>query len=124
MDHTAVLAARAARDLRRAGWNAHRCRLLRQAGPSRDQVGLDRSQRRANVAGTLLAVRTPPPGLLVVVDDVTTTGATLEEAVRALRAAPTRPDGSARPPMGPPIVVATVTVSTLVRGHASGSREH
>jgi predicted amidophosphoribosyltransferase len=50
---------------------------------SRDQVGLDRAQRQANVAGTLRGARVPP-GLLVVVDDVTTTGATLGEGIRAL----------------------------------------
>lgn len=52
------------------------------------QVGLDRVQRRANVAG---AFEWRGPGLrgesLLVVDDVTTTGATLEACAAALREA-------------------------------------
>jgi predicted amidophosphoribosyltransferase len=87
MDHMRELAGRAARRLRHAGRPANRLDALRHVGPSRDQVGLDRGQRRANVRGTLAAAGPLPPGLLVVVDDVTTTGATLGEAARALRAA-------------------------------------
>lgn len=85
-DHAAVLAARAARDLRRSGVPAHRCAVLRHVRASRDQLGLDREARRANVSGTL-AARATPPGLVLLVDDVTTTGATLAEGVRALRRA-------------------------------------
>jgi predicted amidophosphoribosyltransferase len=84
-DHMGVLAARAARRLRSRGVAAHRIAALRHMRDSRDQVGLDRAQRQSNVAGTLRGARVPP-GLLVVVDDVTTTGATLGEAIRALRA--------------------------------------
>jgi predicted amidophosphoribosyltransferase len=80
-------------------------RLLRIARRTDDQRGLDREARRRNVAGSLVArvaaaappvagtlrgasanVR-PAAGLrVVVVDDVVTTGASLAEAVRALRA--------------------------------------
>lgn len=60
--------------------------LLRARRAAADQRGLDRAARRANVAGAFVA-RRPPPGPIVVVDDVVTTGATLVEAVRALRAA-------------------------------------
>jgi predicted amidophosphoribosyltransferase len=119
-DHMAVLASHAARELRRAGWRAHRCRLFSHAHDSRDQVGLDREARRANLAGALRASDLPG-GALLVVDDVTTTGATLDEAVRALRAAP---PGSPLPGAGAtdwPILAATITVSTRVRGHASGT---
>lgn len=93
-DHAEVLAGRAAAQLRRAGIPANRFPALRHVRTSRDQLGLDRTQRRANVAGTLGA-RAAPPGLVLVVDDVTTTGATLTEAVRALRAAGVRVEGAA-----------------------------
>lgn len=89
-DHMAVLAGRAARALRGAGLPAHRCSALVQVRASRDQVGLARAQRMANVAGTM-AARPVPDGLLVVVDDVLTTGATMSEATRALGAATGRP---------------------------------
>lgn len=85
-DHMEVLAGGAARALRRRGVRAHRLPALAHVRGSRDQVGLTRAERAANVAGTL-AARPVPAGLLVVVDDVTTTGATLAEAARALRAA-------------------------------------
>jgi predicted amidophosphoribosyltransferase len=84
-DHTAVLAGRAARDLRRAGVPAHRCPGLEHVRASRDQVGLTRAQRTVNVAGSLRALDLPP-GVIVIVDDVTTTGATVAEAVRAVSA--------------------------------------
>lgn len=91
--------------LRRAGHRPRR--LLRQARRTDDQRGLDREARRRNVAHSLVA-RVPwqAPGAsrdasserrdgseqavrprVVVVDDVVTTGASLAEAVRALRAA-------------------------------------
>jgi len=59
-----------------------------------DQAGLDRAARAANVRGAFEVRRQRvlpgPPGRrpdLLVVDDVVTTGATLVEAARALRAA-------------------------------------
>jgi predicted amidophosphoribosyltransferase len=82
-DHTEVLAGRAARVLRGSGIPAHRCPALEHVRASRDQVGLSREQRMRNVAGSMRALALPP-GAIVVVDDVTTTGATLTEAVRAL----------------------------------------
>jgi predicted amidophosphoribosyltransferase len=85
-DHMHVLAARAARELRAEGLPAHRMAGLRHIRGSLDQVGLTRAQRRANVAGTLSCAAVPP-GVVVVVDDVMTTGATIAEAVRAVRVA-------------------------------------
>lgn len=85
-DHMMVLSGRAARVLRGRGISAHRCPALQHVRASRDQLGLDRTSRRANVHGTL-AGRSVPGGTVVLVDDVTTTGATLAEAARALRAA-------------------------------------
>ena len=45
----------------------------------------DRSSRRRNVIGMMTAGEAVPPGLFLAVDDVTTSGATLREAARALR---------------------------------------
>lgn len=60
--------------------------LLRVARAPRDQRGLDREARRANVGGVF--VSRPVRGRRVVlVDDVVTTGATLDDASRALRVA-------------------------------------
>jgi predicted amidophosphoribosyltransferase len=52
----------------------------------RDQSGLDHEQRRNNLQGALV-VRGNPAGLgrALLVDDLVTTGATLNEAARALR---------------------------------------
>lgn len=60
-------------------------RLLRPARRTGDQRGLGREERRANVALSLAATDAASRRV-VVLDDVVTTGATLAEAVRALRA--------------------------------------
>jgi ComF family protein len=81
-DHARRLAAATAR---RTGLRARP--LLRQARPVADSAGLTAAERALNLRGALRA-RRPLDGLRVlVVDDVVTTGATLREAVRALRAA-------------------------------------
>jgi predicted amidophosphoribosyltransferase len=60
---------------------------LRRA-PARPQVGLARAARRANAAGSVGVRPRLPPGLRVIlVDDVYTTGATLEACALALRGA-------------------------------------
>jgi predicted amidophosphoribosyltransferase len=81
-DHARRLAAVAARRL------GLPCRsLLRPVRPVADSAGLGVAAREANLRGAL-AARRPLPGVdVLVVDDVVTTGATLREAVRALRAA-------------------------------------
>jgi predicted amidophosphoribosyltransferase len=53
----------------------------------RDSAGLDAAQRRTNLAGRYRARPGAPGARLVLVDDVVTSGATLTEAARALRAA-------------------------------------
>lgn len=61
-------------------------RLLRPVRRTADQRGLDRDARRANVAQSLSS-RDAAALPVIVVDDVVTTGVSLAEAVRALRAA-------------------------------------
>lgn len=70
--------------LHRAGYRP--MRLLRVVRAPRDQRGLGRAARGENVGGAF-AARAVAGGTVVVVDDVVTTGATLREAARALRAA-------------------------------------
>ena len=69
---------------RRAGVRPRR--LLRVSPTTRDQRGLTRDARRANVAGSMLA-HDAAGVRVVLIDDVVTTGATLAEAARALRSA-------------------------------------
>jgi len=68
-----------------------RClRALRIMRSTADQRGLGRAARARNVAGSMAVRARFAAGMtgmrVVVIDDVVTTGATLEEAVRALRA--------------------------------------
>lgn len=71
--------------VRRAG--AAPSRLLSTRGRSTDQRGLDAEGRAQNVRGTMRARRPGEGHVVVLVDDVVTTGATFDEAERALRAA-------------------------------------
>jgi predicted amidophosphoribosyltransferase len=72
--------------LRRRGVDASVHRLLLPAGRVRDQALLGAAERAANLAGSMSCRRIAPPAgvLVVVVDDVITTGATAREAQRAL----------------------------------------
>lgn len=84
-DHVAELAGAAGRELRRAGVPASVGRWLGRRGRVRDSTGLDARGRRANLAGTFTAdPPAHPGGLVVLVDDVVTTGATLTEAAAVL----------------------------------------
>ncbi len=92
-----------------AGWAPLTfARLLRQRRRVADQRGLDRAARARNLHGSM-CLRTRPGRLslpvpaVIVVDDVCTTGATLTEAARVLRAA------------GAPQVVAAVVAATPPR---------
>lgn len=84
-------------------------RLVRQ---TRDQHALGREERALNVAHSMRATGFPPAPV-VVVDDVLTTGSTLVEAVRALRA-----QGPVEILGGATVVVA-VPGSPAVAGHPS-----
>jgi predicted amidophosphoribosyltransferase len=77
-DHAELLARRVGRRLGRPV----RRLLVRRPGPP--QTGLPAHQRRV---GPAFAARGRPPGSVLLVDDVATTGATLTAAARALRAA-------------------------------------
>lgn len=61
--------------------------VLRMRMGARDSVGLSVSARQRNIAGRIALRGAPPPGDIVIVDDVVTTGATVAESVRVLRAA-------------------------------------
>ena len=98
---------------RRAG---ARCGLRTAAGvltltrTVRDSAGLGVAERAANLAGAIAARPAPSGVRALVVDDIVTTGATLHECVRALRAA------------GWPVLGTAVIASTPRRsGGASGA---
>lgn len=99
-----------------AGLDAQPAALLRHRGTVADQAGLDRGARWANLSGALWCPastlrRLPPgPGLVVVCDDILTTGATAREAQRALEAVGVVPTA-----------VATVAATTLRHGRSRRS---
>ena len=77
--------------LRADGTPALAIPLLRHSRVVRDQAGLTATERARNLAGALVArpgaAASLPAAALILIDDVLTTGATLTEATRALRAA-------------------------------------
>ncbi len=111
-DHVRELATVAVAELRAAGVAAQLAPLLARTGRVRDSAGLSVAERRANLAGTFLRRpgAAPRGALVVLVDDVLTSGATLTEAAAALTV--TRPDGDA------PVLAAVVAATPRgVRGH-------
>lgn len=91
-DPVGGLAALTVRRLNACGVAARVWPVLRQVREVADQAGLSSTERAANLASSL-RVRdgaTEPPGASVLLlDDIVTTGRTLAEAARALRAAGT-----------------------------------
>ncbi|WP_433474429.1 ComF family protein [Spirillospora sp. CA-142024] len=77
----------AVRRLRADGLPVTAVGALRQRGRVADQAGLSASQRAANLSGAIEARAEVAGRQVVLVDDVVTTGASLAEAARALRAA-------------------------------------
>lgn len=86
LDATAAMARSAVRRLGVAR-PVRVVRTLRQRPGLLDQAGLGAEQRVANLRGGLRVVGHPDGIPVVVVDDLVTTGASLTEAARALRAA-------------------------------------
>ncbi|WP_329564614.1 ComF family protein [Kitasatospora sp. NBC_01266] len=103
-DATRRLARAAARRLSRAGLPCRVAPVLRQHHRVADQAGLGAEQRQANLHQALSVpplVRQALNGRqLILVDDLVTTGASLGEAARALRAAG-----------APPLAAATVAAT-------------
>lgn len=94
-DHARRLARAAAEELTAAGRPARALPLLSPARAVADQAGLGSARRAANLAGALTAVRNVSGLVVVIVDDLVTTGATLVEAARALAAAGAQVHGAA-----------------------------
>jgi predicted amidophosphoribosyltransferase len=90
-DTMARLARLAAVRVRRNGVPARVVHVLRHVREVADQAGLDGIQRLQNLAGALAVRRSWSPALagrsVILLDDILTTGATLAESARAMRAA-------------------------------------
>ncbi|MFF8829907.1 ComF family protein [Streptomyces sp. NPDC015131] len=109
------LARAAAAELRRAGVAARAAPVLCQRRPVADQSRLGARQRHVNLAGALEVVpggrRLLAGGRPVLVDDLMTTGASLVEAARALRAARTGEEPQFRASI--PVCAAVVSAPSI-----------
>jgi predicted amidophosphoribosyltransferase len=118
-DHVRELTRQAVAELRAAGLPAAEARLLCRRGRVLDSATLSAPQRRANLSGTfLLDPGRPRPGpgaLLVLVDDVVTSGATLTEAAAVLA------EGAL--PGALPVVAAVVAATPRMPGTDTPARD-
>jgi predicted amidophosphoribosyltransferase len=106
-DTTARLARTAARALREVGVPVRAVPALCHARAVEDQAGLTREQRQANLSGALRTRRAAvavAASQVVLVDDISTSGASLAEAARALREA------------GIPVLGAATIAAARIRG--------
>ena len=98
-DPAAALARATARELRRVGVPALRLPVVHHARVVRDQAALSAAARTENLAGAFAVSQRLAPLVngrrVLLVDDVVTTGATLAEAARCLRAAGAEPVAAA-----------------------------
>lgn len=125
-DPTRRIALAAAGELRRTGTAARVLAVLRQRRAVADQSGLNSRQRLENLAGALAVApgggRLLRAGPVVLVDDLMTTGASLTEAARAVRAATVREEGPI--PYGDPTgAVYAGAVREVMGERRTGSRE-
>jgi predicted amidophosphoribosyltransferase len=104
-DHVRELTRRAVAELAAADRPVREARLLRRRGRVRDSAGLSAGERRANLAGSFAPApaTVPPDAVLVLVDDVVTSGATLTEAAAVL--------GAGRRPDAVPVLAAVVAAT-------------
>lgn len=86
-DSLALATRHSIRHLQEAGRDARAASWIRRAHDRGRQVGRARSERRAAVASSMHVEPRSGHMSVVIVDDVITSGATLNEAVRAMRAA-------------------------------------
>jgi predicted amidophosphoribosyltransferase len=107
-DATWVMATGVARQLN-GDFDIRAGRPLAQLRSVRDQAGLGAAERAANLRGGLRATSAGNDALVIVVDDIVTTGASLSEAARALRL------------VGVPVLAAATVAATERRRTAAAS---